>query len=189
MQHTPGVDFRQYVPRLAEALLYAVRLAIESSRQRAPIEADTPISVLQRFEKKLHRYIRQRLEHHFGVEHEVWWVEGVPVQIRQDCAQRRELGPEREELYQYTYLIDLKTIVDKNWGIFEADVRAILQGLQKKEFLDYLKAVNDVRNRHAHAVRAPEKGSELYQEDLKLAASSEQLVDLLSARFSTAAPG
>lgn len=183
-EHVPSANLHQTVPRLAEALLWVIHQAIESSR---PKTSENPITVLHRFEKKLHQYVQQRLQQRFGVEPEAWWVEGVPLQIRQDCAQRREADPERHELYQYTYLINLKAIVEKNWLLFEEDLARLRTAvptqppLQKKRFLDLLTDVNEVRNRHSHPVRAPGADSEQYASDLLLARALDLMVDLLAS--------
>lgn len=184
IQHAPGVGLSQTVPSLAEAMLWVIHQAIEASRPKTSNEGQTPVTVLHSFERKLHRYVRQRLEQHFGVEREAWWVQGVPVQIRQDCAQRRETDPERAELYQHTFLIDLKAIMEKNWAVFEEDharLRSAVPELQKKQFLDLLTRVNEVRNRHSHPVRAPDSDSEQYATDLLLARTLERMVDVLLA--------
>jgi hypothetical protein len=182
-QHAPDVNLKQTVPRLAEALLWLVHQAIESKRVKAPHDGETPIAILHRFERKLHDYVRDRLQRHFGAEGETWWIEGIPLQIRQDCAQRREADP-GHELYQYTYLIHLKTIIEKNWTIFEEDqakLRAMVPQFQKKQFLDFLTKVNDVRNQHAHPIRAPGTESAKYTTDLQLARTLEFIVDFLVA--------
>lgn len=181
-RHAPAVDLKQTVPRLAEALLWGIHEAIASSRSQNAKTNETPVATIHRFERKLHEYVKVRLQQHFGSKGEAWWVEGVPLQIRQDCAQRREADPERHELYQYTYLISLKSIMEKSWTIFEKDqsrLRSSVPELQKKQFLELLTRVNDVRNRHAHPVRAPETDSEQYTKDLHLARTLELVIDVL----------
>jgi hypothetical protein len=161
--NAPDVDLRQTVPRLAEALLWKLREAAASARPTLSGHDQTPIAVLQQFELKLHQYVCQRLKEHFGSEGEAWWVKGVPLQIRQDCAQRRETDPERSEPHQYMYLIDLKSIMDKNWALFEEDharLRTAVPDFQKKLLLYFLSQINEVRNRHSHPLRAPCADSE-----------------------------
>ena len=101
-RYAPEVDLSQSVPRVAEALLRFIRLAMESSPPQPPSGTQDPVAVLHQFERKLHRYIRQRLEEKLGVEDEAWWMSGVPLQIRQDCAGRREADPERGDPCQVT---------------------------------------------------------------------------------------
>jgi hypothetical protein len=182
-RYAPEVDLNQSVPLVAEALRRFVRLAMESSQPRSSDETQNPLAVLRRFEIKLHQYVRQRLEEKFGVEREAWWMNGVPLQIRQECARLREAESERGDLYKYTYLIDLKTIMDKNWALFEKDharLRSAIPDFQKRQFLDLLSRINDVRNRHAHPVRAPSADSQQYAEDLGMAQLLETIVDVLS---------
>lgn len=183
--HAPGVDLGQTVARLASALLLVLHQATGSGRAGAGDDQESPITVLHRFEIKLHLYVRRKLEQHFGNESEAWWVEGVPLPIRQVCAQTREADPKRDDLYQYIYLIDLKAIMDKNWALFEGDharLRSAVPALQKKQFLELLTKVNEVRNRHSHPVRAPDADSDQHATDLRLARFLELIVDALSVQ-------
>jgi hypothetical protein len=113
----------------------------------------------------------------------------------------READPARDEPYHYTYLIDLKKIMAKNWGIFEEDFarlrnvfsnslaksglapteqcegKPVLDLFKKNQFLELLDRINDVRNRHAHPVRAPDPDSDEYSNDLRLAGMLENIID------------
>lgn len=109
---------------------------------------------VQRIETRLHAHVKQTLQTSFGEEERDWWVQGVPPQIRTDCAQKREEDPLREELYSYTALIDLRTIVDKNWRIFMPSFQQVCQSLDsKREFLAGIARTNEVRKRVMHPIR------------------------------------
>ena len=105
-------------------------------------------------EERLHIFIRQRLQQAFGKEETEWWTRGVPLTIRQKCAQRREEDPRREPPYNQTDLLDLKDIMDKNWQHFEADFQKVKgQFKSKKQFLGNLERLNEIRKTVMHPVR------------------------------------
>lgn len=181
-QHAPGVNLSQNVPKLAEALMWTVRQSMAAQRPQVANIPKTPIELLQEFERSLHGYVRRRLEREFGADGEAWWVQGVPLSIRKRCAEEREASAEREELYAYTYLIDLKEIMDKKWALFaDSNERVIASypGLQKKEFLALLTKGNNVRNRYSHPVRASDPGTEQYKNDLNVAQKLLSIVTIL----------
>lgn len=106
-------------------------------------------------EESLHLFIRQKLKRHFGEDETEWWAKGIPLSIRQKCAQRREDDPRRRRLYDYTDLIDLKDIIDKNWKLFEENFQQIKEQVgSKKEFLDGLDRLNEIRKLVMHPVRS-----------------------------------
>lgn len=106
-------------------------------------------------EKILHRFIKRRLIEALGESEDAWRAKGVPETIRVECVNMREKDPRRHPPYSYTYLIDLKGILDKNWRrCFEDDFQKV-KGLvkSKKEFLDSLDRLNEIRNTVMHPVR------------------------------------
>lgn len=107
-----------------------------------------------KLERRSHRFIRQILENEYGKDESEWWAKGVPAQIRIECAKRREDDPLREELYSYTDLIDLKTIFDKNWRVFEPQFKLVGESFNtKKELLDAIAHSNEIRKRVMHPTR------------------------------------
>lgn len=101
----------------------------------------------------LHKCVRQALMEMYGEGEDEWWAKGVPMTIRKDCASRREESARREELYAHTYLIDLKTIVEKNRALFESRLHAVnKQANLQKEFLDGITKCNEIRNRVMHTM-------------------------------------
>jgi hypothetical protein len=163
------------IPRLAEKLL----LDLHKEGEKAPTvsPSPTPLNALHDAETQLHGHIRKRLQEHFGSDGEEWWVGGVPLKIRQECAARREADPARGDPYGYTYLIDLCSIIDKNWAVFDSDFRALRDFFNsKRDFLECLGRLNDARNRYAHPVRAPGVGSPEYEADLAFTQQTRKLV-------------
>lgn len=116
----------------------------ELEADQRPGAAPTPLSLIHDIEVQLHRHIRHRLQAQFGDDGDAWWVEGVPLSIRQECVTRREADPDRDEPYAYTYLIDLKSILDRNWPLFEPDFLKVRKAISsKKELLDLLVHLNE----------------------------------------------
>lgn len=104
-------------------------------------------------EVPIHKCVRQTLVDTYGANEDEWWVKGIPAATRRDCASRREESTNREELYSYTYLIDLKTIIEKNRTLFEKRLRAVSkQTNHQKEFLDGIGKCNGIRNRVMHTI-------------------------------------
>lgn len=124
-------------------------------------------------EERLHMFIGRRLQQAFGEEETKWWHQGVPQPIRKKCADRREEDPNRRPLYNYTDLIDLKDIMDKNWRHFENDFRKVKgQVMSKKEFLDGLVRLNEIRKSVMHPVRGV-----LTEADLAFAHQMREVVE------------
>lgn len=64
-------------------------------------------------ETNLHQFICKTLQEAEGMNENEWWVKSVPTNIRIECAKRREEDNQGEVIYNYTNLIDLKTIIEK----------------------------------------------------------------------------
>ena len=85
-----------------------------------------------------------------------WWREGVPMNIRKDCAARKEEDPEPvEDVFCYTTFINLRIIIEKQWKIFSPVLPPKLVS-NKKLLLQQLERVNYIRNRVMHPVKARE---------------------------------
>jgi tetratricopeptide (TPR) repeat protein len=142
-------------------------------RERVPkpqLEAYESVAFI---EERLHHFIRRRLGDAFGKEENQWWGQGVPLTIRQKCAQRREEDPRRKPVYNYTDLIDLKEILDKNWKLFETDFERVKgKAMGKKGFLDNLIRLNEVRKTVMHPVRSP-----VTEEDLQFGQSMRDMIE------------
>jgi hypothetical protein len=167
------------VPKLADQLLPAIHAELKAAREAAERAKPTPLDLLHDLEIILHHHIRQRLEEKYGPTEEGWWVEGVPLAIRQECHERREADPSRDEPFAYTYLIDLKAIIDKNWTLFESDMKQLgerRESVSKKDISECLQSANEIRNRYAHPVRAPRRGTPEFDADLQAAQRALELI-------------
>jgi hypothetical protein len=155
------------VPKLADSLLWPLRQEMAALQEQ--FQRVTPWAVVGRTEILTHRHIKRRLQEKYGDVGETWWVEGVPKQIRRECVARREEDSQRGDPYNYTYILDLQAILDKTWVLFEDDFERVGRKVSsKREFLEEIRILNDIRNRYAHPVRAPETGSYDYMRDLEM---------------------
>jgi len=175
----PKIDCTLSVPKLTNEIVEVISIAIRMGNESPPSHPShpSPLSLAYEIETALHNFVRSRLQKKFGIENEAWWIKGVALKIRQDCAMRREADAARGEPFLYTYLIDLKSIMEKNWKLFEEDfLKTKRLCNSKKDFLDNFVHLNDIRNRYAHPVRAPQVDSEEYNDDYSFVT---QLADLL----------
>jgi hypothetical protein len=156
---------------------------LEAAQSSTKTEPPTPLSRIHDTEVKLHQHIKSQLQARWGKKDDNWWVKGVPLTIRQECAQRREADAGRDEPYSYTYLVDLKSILDKNWALFESDFMRVRGAVaSKNEFLARLVRLNEVRNRHSHPVRAPKPNTDAFHADSAIAQQVSVVMDQFCSR-------
>ncbi len=138
-------------------------------------------------EEKLHLFVRQTLKRAYGEEESGWWFDGVPADIRTKCVVALELDPRRRpHAYNYTYLIDLKQIVEKRWKHFEQDFERARKGAKSKDyelktkadFLKHLTRLNEIRNEVMHPVRGG-----LTEDDLKFAKWMRKVIETFTAEM------
>jgi hypothetical protein len=178
--HAPHADYSAgTVPALANQLQAVVGQQMKAAKDAALRALPSPLDILHELELGLHEYIKARLQEQYGTTEDGWWVQGVPLAIRQESVERREADPSRDEPFSYTYLVDLRAIVDKQWAVVDADLKRSGKSaeISKKTVLDSLQRANEIRNRYAHPVRAPKRGTPQYTNDLKAA---QQALEVLS---------
>lgn len=143
------IEARQVLAREMEALI------LRKIEERDTNEEPNVLAYryVRNIEIPLHKCIRQTLVDRLGSREDEWWVRGIPLTIRRECANRREESTNREESYHYTDLIDLKTIIEKNRTLFENRLRAVGKQMNhQREFLDGVGKCNDIRKRVMHPV-------------------------------------
>jgi DNA sulfur modification protein DndB len=84
---------------------------------------------------------------------EDWWVEGIPLKVRNECVSRREQDPDRLDPEQYLDLIDYKSIAAQNWELFKDEFSLEEKG-GKEAQLKWIQQLNTIRNKISH----PERG-------------------------------
>ena len=106
---------------------------------------------ISELERRLHQFVQSRLKQEFGEDETEWWMRGIPKNIRVRCVTTREESASREEPYSFTNLIDLGTIIAKNWVVFETLFRPFKKHLKSKNQMEAtICQVNDIRNRVFH---------------------------------------
>lgn len=125
----------------------------------ARVDLGDMYEMVRDLELTLHTFVRDSLIRRHGEEN--WWREGVPLNVREDCAITNERDPEpAKDLFCYTTVISLYVILDKQWGDFSPELPSKLGG-NKREFLARLKRLNTIRNMVMH----PVKGYTITEED------------------------
>jgi hypothetical protein len=99
----------------------------------------------------LHQAIKALLIQSHGTE--AWWRDGVPMQIRVDCAARLERDSEpASEPYAYTDFIHLQEIIDRQWSLFSRHLPPALVA-DKRQFLASLRVLNRIRSGVMHPIK------------------------------------
>lgn len=112
--------------------------------------------MVSKIESILHVFIRKTLEAHFGEQDDVWWVMGVPANIRVRCQTAREQDSERFDPFAYTFLIELKEIILKNWEVFKPYFEDTQKrSLKKEKQIKWIDRLNHLRNLVMHSVKRP----------------------------------
>ena len=126
-------------------------------------------------ETSIHEFVQCILQVSFGEEESGWWFQGVPLNVRKECAQRCEEDPLHEEKYKYTDLIDLNVIIDKNWKIFAPYLSQVHKNYNAKgDLLAKIVQTNEVRKRVMHPIR-----SEVSSEDTSFLEQFSREIDNL----------
>jgi hypothetical protein len=136
---------KQAVPIRREDL--AVYLALRDAR----VALGDMYEMVRDAELALHDRIRQAFVREFGEEQ--WWREGVPANVRAECAALYEHDPEpAPDAFSYTSLIHLREILDKRWDVLAASFPGPMQADRKRLMAD-LVTLNRIRNAVMHPVR------------------------------------
>ncbi|MFC2038852.1 hypothetical protein ACFLUG_03685 [Chloroflexota bacterium] len=172
-----GTYVKSSINNLSEALEVYVyrenqeRITVEEERRQELLNStvieEAPEDITYKhwrlIETSLHRCVLDTLKENYGENEEGWWVQGVPSQTRAECAQRRELSPARGDLFSYVFLLDLRKILDKNWGLFQPHFNKIKISIDSKgKFISSIEKLNDIRNRIiAHPIHEPVESEEV----------------------------
>jgi len=121
-------------------------LAGQSSDLTLPVKA---FSLVDRIERSLVDFVVARLKS----ELTDWWTEGIPLPIRKKCAERAEEEGNKIVKEAYLDLLDVRTILEKNWRQFETDLAAVGWVGGKAAALAWMIDLNDIRKNVMHPVR------------------------------------
>jgi DNA-binding transcriptional regulator PaaX len=103
---------------------------------------------IRAIETFLHDFIRKVLRERYGAD---WWHE-LPLEVRQDCAKIKEAdNVPGSEIYNYTTVINMKKIFEKNWKELSEDLPKNLRN--RNEFLNKMEKLNHIRNAVMHPIK------------------------------------
>jgi len=97
-----------------------------------------------------------------------WWEQCVPLPMRQRCAERQEEEGNRHPKHAYFTLIDLKQLIQKNWQLFEAHLRAAGCQGGKDAALAWLDQLNELRRMVGHPLKKAISGYNFTAKDRDL---------------------
>lgn len=106
--------------------------------------------VLNQIEVILYEWILDGLKKRYGSN---WWIKGVPVNLRRQCAIRSEDEGKGISPEAYFTFIDLRTIVQSNWDLFGPTVEGISRESGKRRSTEWLVELNEARNIWAHPIK------------------------------------
>jgi hypothetical protein len=115
-----------------------------------------------------------------------WWIERIPLTIRQECAKRHEEEKCRWPKEAYLDLIDLKTIMSKEWKLFESHLRAAGCEGGKDRCLAWLDRLNEIRRMVGHPLKKHVAGHSFSDEEQAFLKGCDDLVRKLVRRVKTA---
>jgi hypothetical protein len=118
---------------------------------------------LRAIETGLHALIRRALEEKYGAEEHGWWRQGVPGAVRRECASRREEDDTpADSPFAYSDLLDLRTILDKEWSVIALALRSPCRD-NRKTLLSDLQRLNVIRRFVMHPVRGARPSEEDFE--------------------------
>ena len=104
---------------------------------------------------KLSNHVINTLKQHYGTENKVWWTQGIPLKIRQECTIKWEENSREGVEEAQLFLINYIEICHNNWELFQDVISLGAPNKQnKKENTKWIKELNDIRKITAH----PERG-------------------------------
>jgi DNA-binding Lrp family transcriptional regulator len=102
-------------------------------------------------ESALHCLIREKLIASCGED--LWWQDGVPLEVRKKCASRRQEDYNiYSKEYEYITLIELCETIEKKWSIFQNCFDQKTFG-NKQELMESFRRINQIRNQVMHPAR------------------------------------
>jgi hypothetical protein len=148
----------------------------QSLRQRRVFAGDL-YEHLAETELAVHDMVRRTLIKQFGDGEASYWRQGIPVNIRKRCHERREDDSEpNDSPFQYTTLIELAEIIGKNWPLFQPDIPKPYAA-NKQALLSDFARLNRIRNAVMHPVKRRRWSEDDFEFAKRLRAAFERFRD------------
>jgi hypothetical protein len=112
-----------------------------------------------------------------------WWTEFVPLPVRQKCAQRQEEENNRLPKEAYFDLIDLKTVMHKNWSLFEQHFRNAKSEGGKDKSLGWMDKLNELRRLVGHPLKKHVAGYSFTDQEQQLLRDADEVARRLLESF------
>jgi hypothetical protein len=145
-----GVDFPGITAGDNEVLASNILKWLAGHRLQTSTVAATAFNLVDSIERSLVDFAVQGIKNAFTKD---WWTDGIPLPIRNKCAQRCEEEGNKIPKVAYLDLLDVKTILEKNWQLFEKDLAAVGWTGGKGAALSWFGELNDIRKSVMHPVR------------------------------------
>lgn len=126
-------------------------LAVYLTLRDARVALGDMYEMVRDIELALHDRIRGAFVAEYGEDQ--WWREGVPANVRAECAALYEQDPDpAPDAFSYTSLIHLREILDKRWDVLAPAFPRAMQA-DRKALTSDLVTLNRIRNAVMHPVR------------------------------------
>ena len=126
-------------------------LAVYLTLRDARVALGDMYEMVRDIELALHDLFRGAFVQAFGEER--WWRDGVPANVRAECAALYEHDPDpAPDAFAYTTLIHLREILDKRWDVLESALPRAFRS-NRKQLMSDLVTLNRIRNAVMHPVR------------------------------------
>ena len=111
----------------------------------------------------------------------------MPLPVRQKCAQRQEEENNRLPKEAYFDLIDLKTVMHKNWSLFEPHFRKAQCEGGKDKSLGWMAKLNELRRLVGHPLKKHVAGYSFSDQEGQLLRDADDFAKRLLASFRASA--
>lgn len=144
-----GVEFPGISAADNEVLALNILKWLTGSRLHSETTAANAFTLVDSIERSLVEFAVERLK---GALND-WWTDGIPLPVRNKCAQRREEEGNKIPKWAYLDLLDVRTIFEKNWKVFERDLAAVGWSGGKGAALSWFVELNEIRRNVMHPIR------------------------------------
>ena len=107
---------------------------------------------IRKIENRLNSFIVATIKSEFGNDRNVWFVQGVPIELRRVLSQRREDGDRQRDEEKHLYLVEYIDICRHNWSIFRNSIPLALTSDidNSKVATKWISKLDDIRNKVSH---------------------------------------